>query len=97
MRRTWPFATGWSRHDVSRRACAVRTCWVVESALLAFLAVNAFDTACAAPVASNWATAWLGAAYKLNSQVILRGAVSTVFANPQVIDYGGELGVNVGF
>jgi hypothetical protein len=29
--------------------------------------------------------------------VILRGAVSTVFANPQVISNGGRLGLNVGF
>jgi hypothetical protein len=94
MRRAWTFATGWSRHDVSQQTCAVRTCWVVKSA---FLAVNAFETACATPVAFDRATTWLGAAYRLNSQVILRGAVSTVFANPQVIGYGGELGVNVSF
>jgi outer membrane lipase/esterase len=97
MRRASTFATGWSRHDVSQQTCAVRTCWVVKSALLAFLAVNAFDTACAAPVASDWVSAWFGAAYKLNAQAILRGAISTVFANPQVISYGGELGVNVSF
>jgi hypothetical protein len=47
MRRTWTFATRWRSHGGSRRACAVRTCWVVKSALFAFLAVNAFDTACA--------------------------------------------------
>jgi uncharacterized protein YhjY with autotransporter beta-barrel domain len=32
-------------------------------------------TAAAAPVAADWATGWLGAAYRLNSQVILLGAV----------------------
>jgi outer membrane lipase/esterase len=51
----------------------------------------------AAPVASDWATAALGAVYKLNSQMMLRGAVSAVFLNPQVISYGGELGLNIGF
>jgi outer membrane lipase/esterase len=39
----------------------------------------------------------LGVSYKLTPQVILRGAVMTMFANPQVISYGGELGVNVSF
>jgi outer membrane lipase/esterase len=48
-------------------------------------------------VASNWATAWLGVAYKLTPQVILRGAVSAEFANPQMISYGGELGLSVSF
>ena len=48
-------------------------------------------------MASDWATASLGAAYKLNSQMMLRGAVSAVFLNPQVISYGGELGLNIGF
>jgi outer membrane lipase/esterase len=48
MRRAWTFATGWRHHGVSRRACAVRACWIAESVFLAFIAVNAFDTACAA-------------------------------------------------
>jgi outer membrane lipase/esterase len=48
MRRAWTFATGWRCHGVSPQACAVGTCWVIKSALLAFLAVNAFDTAYAA-------------------------------------------------
>jgi outer membrane lipase/esterase len=54
-------------------------------------------TELAAPVASDWATVLLGVSYKLTPQVILRGAVMTMFANPQVISYGGELGVNVSF
>ena len=51
----------------------------------------------AAQVASDWANASVGASYKLNSQVILRGSLSSVFFNPQVISYGGELGLNVSF
>jgi outer membrane lipase/esterase len=51
----------------------------------------------AAPVTPDWATASLGTSYKLNSQVMLRGAFSAVFINPQVESYGGELGVNVSF
>jgi outer membrane lipase/esterase len=51
----------------------------------------------AAPVASDWATASLGVSYKFNSQVTLRSAVSTVFLNPQVAIYGGELSMSVSF
>ena len=51
----------------------------------------------AAPVAADWATSSLGVSYKLNSQMILRGAVSAVFFNQQQISYGGELGLNVSF
>jgi outer membrane lipase/esterase len=54
-------------------------------------------SAAAAPVASDWATLLLGVSYKLTPQVILHGAVSAVVVNPQVISYGGELGLNVGF
>jgi outer membrane lipase/esterase len=66
------------------------------TASLTSIAAPSF-TAAAAPVASDWATAMLGVSYRLSPQVILRGAVSAVFANPQAISYGGELGVNVGF
>ena len=51
----------------------------------------------AAPVASDWATASLGISCKLNSQTTLRGAFSTVFLNPQVESYGGELDLSVSF
>jgi outer membrane lipase/esterase len=51
----------------------------------------------AIPVSTDWATASLGASYKLNSRVMLRGALSAVFLNPQVTGYGGELGLNISF
>lgn len=51
----------------------------------------------AAPVASDWASATLGASYKVNSQVMLRGAVSAMFFNPEVTSYGGEVGLSVSF
>ena len=54
-------------------------------------------TTAAAPVASNWATVSLGASYKLNAQLALRGVVSAVLVNPQVISYGGALGLNLSF
>ena len=54
-------------------------------------------TAAAAPAASDWATASLGASYRLNSQVTIRGATSAVLANPHVDSYGGELSLHVAF
>ncbi|MCE5333739.1 MAG: autotransporter domain-containing protein [Desulfobacteraceae bacterium] len=51
----------------------------------------------AAPVASDWGTASLGTSYKLNSRMLLRATASAVFFNPQMINYGGELGLNVSF
>jgi outer membrane lipase/esterase len=51
----------------------------------------------AAPVAIDWASASLGATYKLSSQVMLRGAISAVFLDPQVTSFGGELGLSISF
>ncbi len=66
------------------------------TASLTSIAAPSYSTA-AAPVAGNWATASLGVAYKLNAQVMLRGAAFAEFVNPQATSYGGGLGVNVGF
>jgi outer membrane lipase/esterase len=54
-------------------------------------------TLAAVPVASDWGTALLGASYKLTPQVMLRGVVSVVFANPQMTSYGGEVGLSFSF
>jgi len=51
----------------------------------------------AAPMPSDWATLSLGAFYRLSPRTILRGAMSAMFANPQMEIYGGELGLNVCF
>lgn len=51
----------------------------------------------AAPVASDWGTASLGVSYKVTPDVTLKGTTSTVFVNPQVFSYGGEMGVSVSF
>jgi outer membrane lipase/esterase len=51
----------------------------------------------AAPVATDWATGSVGASCKLNERVMLRGTASAIAFNPQVITYGGELGINVSF
>ena len=55
-----------------------------------------FYTMDAAPVASDWCTSSLGAFYQLSPQVVLRGAASAI-ANPQMVSWGGELGMNVCF
>lgn len=68
----------------------------VVTASLTSVAAPSYSVA-AAPVASDWANAFLGTSYKLNSQITLRGVFSGVFLNPQVISYGGELGLNVSF
>jgi outer membrane lipase/esterase len=66
------------------------------TASLTSIAAPSF-TAAAAPVAADWAAGLLGVAYRISELVMLRGAVAAEFANPQVISYGGELGVNIGF
>ncbi|MDD5170755.1 MAG: autotransporter domain-containing protein, partial [Syntrophales bacterium] len=51
----------------------------------------------AAPVAADWGTASLGTSYRISDRVMLRGAAVAVSANPQVVSYGGELGISVSF
>jgi outer membrane lipase/esterase len=51
----------------------------------------------AVPVVADWATSSLGACYELNPQVMLRGAASAMFINPQMITCGGEFGLNFSF
>ncbi len=66
------------------------------TASLTSVAASSYTMA-AVPVASDWGSASLGTAYKLNTQVMLRAAVSTMFLNPQVTSYGGELGLTISF
>jgi outer membrane lipase/esterase len=51
----------------------------------------------AVPAVSDWATSSLGAYYELSPRVMLRGAASALFINPQMISCGGEFGLNIGF
>ena len=51
----------------------------------------------AAPMVGNWGTMCLGAFYKVNSRLTLRGAASAMFMNPQMVTCGGEFGLNLGF
>ncbi len=60
-------------------------------------AVAAPYTTDAAPAASDWGTASLGFSHNLCSNVKLQSTASTMFVNPQVLMYGGELGLNVIF
>jgi len=51
----------------------------------------------AAPIATDWGTASVGTSFKINDQWMLRGSLTAMFTNPQVVSYGGELGVSVSF
>lgn len=51
----------------------------------------------AVPAVSDWVTASLGAFYELSPRVMLRGAASSMFINPQMITVGGEFGLNVSY
>jgi outer membrane lipase/esterase len=59
-------------------------------------ATAAAYTAAVAPVAADWATASLGASYKLSEQMRLSGEASAVLGNPQVSSYGGKVSLSVG-
>jgi outer membrane lipase/esterase len=51
----------------------------------------------AVPEASDWATLSLGTFYRINSRVLLRGSVSSLFINPQMTTCGGDMGLNISF
>ncbi|WP_043632252.1 autotransporter outer membrane beta-barrel domain-containing protein [Desulfovibrio sp. TomC] len=51
----------------------------------------------AAPVAADWATASVGSSYKISERIMVRGAASATLSNPQVIGYGGDVGLSVSF
>ena len=51
----------------------------------------------AVPVVSDWAITSVGAFYELSPRVMLRGAASAMYINPQMITCGGEFGLNVGY
>ena len=66
------------------------------TAALTTVAAPAYSTD-AFPVTSDWATASVGTSYKLSSKVMLLGRLTSVFLNPQVSSFGGELGLNISF
>lgn len=49
------------------------------------------------PAVGDWATTSLGAFYELNSRVMLRGAASAMYINPQMTTIGGDVGINISF
>ena len=51
----------------------------------------------AVPVTTDWGTVMLGTSFKVSERVMLRASFSSMFSNPQMVTYGGELGVNVSF
>jgi outer membrane lipase/esterase len=66
------------------------------TAALTSIAAPSYSAA-AAPVATDWATLSIGAGYRLNSRAMLRVTALAEVFSPQVIGYGGEIGVSVGF
>lgn len=66
------------------------------TAQLTSVAAPAYTMA-AAPVASNWADAWLGSTYQINSQATLQATFFAALFNRQITTYGGELGLNISF
>jgi outer membrane lipase/esterase len=54
-------------------------------------------TADAAPVSADWATASLGTAYRLNSQITLHATGTVMIGNPKVTSYGGNLTLNISY
>lgn len=51
----------------------------------------------AAPVASDWASLLAGVGYELTSQLMVRGTLAAMAANPQVVSYGGGVSLNLSF
>ncbi|MFH1058633.1 MAG: autotransporter domain-containing protein [Pseudomonadota bacterium] len=84
-----PFAEAKWNHEWADRDRTV-------TASLTSVAAPAYSMA-AVPVSADWATTSLGASYKLNSRVMLRGEASAAVFSSEVTSYGGELGVNVSF
>ncbi|MBF0480679.1 MAG: autotransporter domain-containing protein [Desulfovibrionaceae bacterium] len=84
-----PFAEAAWNHELANTDRRIKA--AITTAVAAPYAMDA------APVATDWATASLGASYKINEQWMLRGALSATAFNPQTVSYGGELGVSVSF
>ncbi len=51
----------------------------------------------ASPIATDWASAQIGTAYKFSPQATLRAGLSAVVINPRVNSFGGQIGLNVSF
>jgi len=90
MGRLRPFAEANWNHECAGKDRTV-TAWLTSSTVAPSYTMDAV------PTVSDWATLSLGANYSLKSRMMLRGAVSTMFIDPQMITCGGELGLNVGF
>ena len=80
-----PFAEANRNHEWANKDNTV-------TASLTSVAASSY-TITAVPVASDWGAASLGTAYKLNSQMMLRAAISTSSNSGCVIGTGREAGV----
>ena len=84
-----PFAELAWNHDLAGRNRVV-------TATLTSIAAPTWSSP-AAPIATDWANASIGTAYRFSPQATLRAGLSTVVINPKVNSIGGELGLNVSF
>ncbi|MEI8374416.1 MAG: autotransporter domain-containing protein [Planctomycetota bacterium] len=85
-----PFVEASWNHECAGKDRTV-TAWLTSSTVAPSYTMDAV------PMVSDWATSSLGAYYTLNPRVILRGAASAMYINPQMITCGGEFGINVSF
>ena len=49
------------------------------------------------PVAIDWASLRVGASYQLSPRVMLLGEAKSLLADPQMVSWGGDLGLNISF
>jgi outer membrane lipase/esterase len=89
LNRWRPFVEGNWNHEFGERFRTVTTSLTTVSA--------PSYTMDAIPAASDWATLSLGSFYQINSRLMLRGAASATFINPQMTTCGGEVGLSAGF
>ena len=84
-----PFAEATWNHELADKARTITTSLTTIQAPSYSLS--------AAPIASDWAYASIGSSYKITSQVTLQCALTAQCFSPQVLTYGGNLGVAVSF
>jgi outer membrane lipase/esterase len=85
-----PFAeVGWNHEYAGQNR-------MVTTSLTTTATARSYDMY-AVPVATDWVTLSLGSYYKLSPRAVLRTGVSAMLANPQLQNYGADVGVNVGF
>jgi len=54
-------------------------------------------TTLVAPVNSDWGNATIGASYEISSGIMIWGAISEIFGNPEETNYSCEIGLRISF